>query len=251
MNGIMEGIESRHGNPFTFNKDLILNNEFLDLPCLQFNLTPDTVFMGKIPKICFHNDMVLRSLISLQVWSYDLSGWNSPEVTSFWRGELRTRGLYSPSGAIGISGILPFLFISLYLSSIIRITGEGSPGFWPMNSKRLTSKWSQEGMDEARGRMKNPFCHLWLKNEVRKVKSFELCLPAGASAQAGALNFQLVTLILKGSYGRPRRILTILSEALPSQSWGILPFSEPQNNHTLPPITKVLDDLMHKDYGMV
>ena len=28
---------------------------------------------------------------------------------------------------------------------------------------------------------------------------------------------------LKGLYGRPRRILTILSEALPSQSFGILP----------------------------
>jgi len=56
---------------------------------------------------------------------------------------------------------------------------------------------------------------------------------------------------LKGLYGRPRRILTIRSEAFPSQSVGILPFSEPQNNHTLPPITKVLDDLMRKDYGMV
>jgi len=51
----MDGIESRYGSPFTFNRDLILNNEFLDLPCLQFNLTPDTVFMGKISKICLHN----------------------------------------------------------------------------------------------------------------------------------------------------------------------------------------------------
>jgi len=29
---------------------------------------------------------------------------------------------------------------------------------------------------------------------------------------------------LKGSYGRPTRILTIRSEAFPSQSFGILPF---------------------------
>jgi hypothetical protein len=58
----------------------------------------------------------------------------------------------------------------------------------------------------------------------QEVKNSELCLPAGASAQAGALSMRLYALSfeltsgLKGSYGRPRRILTILSEALPSQS---------------------------------
>ena len=61
MNGIMGSIEPCHGSPFPFNKDLILNNEFSNLPFLQSNLASDTIFMSKIPKICLQKEPLAQN----------------------------------------------------------------------------------------------------------------------------------------------------------------------------------------------
>jgi len=53
------------------------------------------------------------------------------------------------------------------------------------------------------------FSWTWVKNEVRKFKGLELCLPAGASAQAGGLSIKVSGLDYVAPRGRGLADLSI------------------------------------------
>jgi len=51
MNGIMKIIEPCHRSPLLLNKNFILDSKSSNLPLLQFDLAPDSIFMREMSEI--------------------------------------------------------------------------------------------------------------------------------------------------------------------------------------------------------